>query len=78
MTVECHAGHTYPERPTAFVWAGERLRGAAVLAEWRTPEQKVFRVRTTQGATFELLYDFERKTWRVVPKDKDPKGLEDR
>jgi hypothetical protein len=72
MNVECHAGHTYPQRPTAFTWEGERHRVEAVLAEWRTPEQKIFRVRTIQGATFDLTYDFERETWQIVPIIKKP------
>ena len=67
MNVECRAGHAYPERPTAFTWDGERHRVEMILAEWRTPEQKVFRVRTEQGAVFELAYEFSRAIWQVKP-----------
>ncbi len=54
--VECHSGYTYAEKPLALTWEGRRLEIAAILAQWRTPEEKHFRVRTSDGREFELVY----------------------
>ncbi len=63
--VECHSGLEYAGRPTALWWQGERLEVEAVEAEWRTPEGKRFRVRTTGGRVFELVYVELHDEWRV-------------
>ena len=63
--VECHSGLEYAERPTALWWQGERLEVEAVEAEWRTPGGKQFRVRTTGGQVFELVYVELYDEWRV-------------
>jgi hypothetical protein len=52
--VECHSDYTYAEKPVALTWEGQRLEIAAILAQWRTPEEKCFRVRTSDGQEFEL------------------------
>ncbi|HEX7541114.1 MAG TPA: DUF6504 family protein [Anaerolineales bacterium] len=54
--VECHSGSTYAERPTAFTWQGQRLIVAEILSQGRTPQAKLFRVRTADGQVFELAY----------------------
>lgn len=54
--VECHSGYTYAEKPVALTWEGQRLEIDAILAQWRTPEEKHFRVRTSDGGEFELVY----------------------
>lgn len=63
--VECHSGLEYAERPTALGWQGERLEVEAVEAEWRTPEGKKFRVRTTGGQVFELVYIEWSDEWQI-------------
>jgi hypothetical protein len=65
--VECHSGYAYAQRPTALWWAGARLEVKAVQAEWRTPEGKRFRVRTSDGQVFELSYSELYAEWRVHP-----------
>jgi hypothetical protein len=64
-SVECHSGIEYAGHPTALWWQGERLEVEAVEAEWRTPEGKTFRVRTTGGQVFELVYIELHDEWRV-------------
>ena len=54
--VECHSDYTYAEKPVALTWEGQRLEIAAILAQWRTPEGKHFRVRIADGREFELVY----------------------
>jgi hypothetical protein len=54
--VECHSGAAYAERPTALTWQGQRLIVAEILSQGLTPLAKWFRVRTTDGQVFELVY----------------------
>jgi hypothetical protein len=65
--VACHSGYTYAERPTALTWQGQRLLISQVLAEWRLPTGKAFRVCTADGQTFELFYDETHTVWEIHP-----------
>jgi hypothetical protein len=64
--VECHSGFDYAERPVAFYWDGQRIEVESILAEWRTPEHKGFRVQTADGSVFQLIYDQAMDTWEVA------------
>jgi hypothetical protein len=64
--VECHSGYDYAERPIAFIWAGERFEVETIMSEWRTPENKGFRVRVVDGLIFELVYHQVSDTWEVT------------
>jgi hypothetical protein len=66
--VECHAGHTYPQRPTAVHWQGERFVVSEVQAQWRTPQGVAFRVVTEGGLDFELLYEEASDRWQMTPR----------
>jgi hypothetical protein len=63
--VECHSGYEYAERPTALIWKGQRLEVEEIEARWRIPGGKKFRVRTTDGQVFELLYAELYDEWRI-------------
>ena len=63
--VECHSGFSYADRPVALTWQGQRLEIIQILAEWRTPEKKLFRVRTTEGREFELAYSPATDEWQI-------------
>jgi len=65
--VECHSGFTYPERPLAINWFGERLEVERVEFELRIPEGKKFRVCTQDGRFFDLLYNEADDQWRIIP-----------
>jgi hypothetical protein len=69
-TVECYAGHRYPERPRAFVWEGERVTVEEVERSWRTPAGPAFRVRSADGRRFTLAYDEAADGWdvRLLPR----------
>ncbi len=54
--VECHSGFTYADRPIALTCAGQRLDIVSILSEWRTPEERHFKVRTSNKLEFELSY----------------------
>lgn len=64
IDVECHAGHSYPQRPRAFTWLGEKLPVDELLEEWRTPAAKTFKVRSGQQL-FLLNYIEENDSWQV-------------
>jgi len=63
--VECHSGYEYAQRPIGFLWEGEYLRIDVIIAEWRTPEGKGFRVRVVDGHNFELFYTQESDSWDI-------------
>jgi hypothetical protein len=63
--VECHSGFTYAEKPLALTWEGQHLEITQILAEWRTPEEKLFRVRTGDGRVFELAYNQANDEWQI-------------
>ena len=63
--VECHSGFTYADRPVALTWEGQRLEILQILAEWRTPEKKHFRVCTCNGKVFELVYCQAIDEWQI-------------
>ena len=63
--VECHAGYTYAERPTALLWRDKRLSVIEIM-EWRhTPDGKYFQVRTEDDLAFILIYNEFFDTWQV-------------
>ncbi len=63
--VECHSGYEYAEKPIALAWQGQRLEIADILARWRIPGVKCFRVRTADGQIFELFYGELYDEWRI-------------
>jgi hypothetical protein len=66
-SVECYAGHRYPERPRAFRWEGERVTVAEVERSWRTRAGPVFRVRTADDRRFTLAYCEASDDWDIQP-----------
>jgi hypothetical protein len=63
--VECHSDYTYAERPIALTWDGRRLEIVKILAQRRTPDEKRFRVRTSDEQEFELSYREAVDEWRI-------------
>jgi hypothetical protein len=70
--VECLSSHTYAQNPVALYWDGRRLEIVKILAEWRTPGKKHFRVRAEAGWLFELVFTenpdaLPGSSWQVHP-----------
>ncbi|NIM92984.1 MAG: hypothetical protein GTO18_04645 [Anaerolineales bacterium] len=63
--VECYSGQSYPDRPKALHWEGERLEILEIEARWRFPGGFRFWVRTEDDQSFELLYDEPKDEWQV-------------
>jgi hypothetical protein len=66
-TVKCHSGSEYAERPLALTWQGCRLEVAEILARWRAPHEKAFRIKTTDGRAFDLTYREISEEWHIQP-----------
>ncbi len=65
--VECRSDSEYAERPLALTWQGLRFEIAEVLASWRGPGEKGFRVKTADGLAFEVAYLELADEWQVQP-----------
>ena len=63
--VFCHSGHEYAERPTAFMWQGQRLEIATIQARWQKPGFKCFRVISEDEQVFDLCYDQTTDQWLI-------------
>jgi hypothetical protein len=63
--VECHSGFTYADKPVALTWEGLRLEIVDIPAQWRTPDERHFRVRTSNGQDFELSYREAANEWQI-------------
>jgi len=64
-SVECLSESDYPDRPVALTHQGRRLEILVLLAQGRTPDEKWFRVRTSDGQSFRLSYRFASDEWQV-------------
>ena len=65
MRVECRSDSEYAELPIALYWQELRLEIAEILARWRTPAGKCFRVRTADDQIFELIYNEISADWQI-------------
>lgn len=65
--VECRSDTEYAERPLSLIWQGCRYEVAEILARWRGPAEKGFRVKTVDGSAFELTYQEFSDDWHVQP-----------
>ncbi|MCA2000336.1 MAG: hypothetical protein LDL51_00575 [Chloroflexi bacterium] len=65
--VECRSDAEYAERPLSLLWEGYRHEIAEIIARWRGPGEKGFRVKTANGMAFEITYQELSDDWRVHP-----------
>jgi hypothetical protein len=65
--VECRSDWEYAQRPLAFTWQGQRLAIQDVIAEYQTPSDRRFLVRTAECGNFELSYDLNLDQWTIYP-----------
>ncbi len=66
--VQCHSGYEYAQRPVTFLWGGARVEVEEIIAGWRDPNGKRFRVRTASNELFELHYNQAEDQWSVQKK----------
>ena len=72
--VFCHSGYEFAERPTAFIYGGERFPVEKVVARWRIPHGKRFLVQTVENRTFILQYDETSSEWSIKQDYKPPES----
>ena len=65
--VECRSDSEYAERPLAITWNGQHYEIAEIVARWRGPGEKGFRVKTTNGQAFDITYREIPDEWIVQP-----------
>jgi putative sterol carrier protein len=65
--VECRSDSEYAERPLAITWNGDHYEIAEIVARWRGPSEKGFRVKTANGQAFDLTYREIPDEWIVQP-----------
>jgi len=65
--VECRSDTEYAERPLSLIWQGCRYEIAEIIARWRGPAEKGFRVITVDRQAFELTYHEISDDWHVQP-----------
>ncbi len=65
--VECRSDSEYAERPLALTWEGRRHEIAEIVATWRGPGEKGFRIKTIEGLAFDLAYHEIPDQWQVQP-----------
>jgi hypothetical protein len=63
--VECHAGYTYAERPTAVLWGDKRLSVIELIERRNIPDGRYFLVRTEDDLAFILIYNEFDDAWQV-------------
>ena len=66
VTVGCHAGAAYPERPLWVERRGARSDVTEVESQWREEERLGFRVRLNDGAHLLLYYVPELDLWSAA------------
>jgi hypothetical protein len=66
-TVECRSDSEYAEYPLSLTWEGVRYEIAEIVARWRGPSEKGFRVKTTDGQAFDLTYRELPDEWHIQP-----------
>ena len=57
----------YAESPLSLTWQGRRYEITEILARWRGPEDKGFRVKTIDGFAFKLTYQEISDDWHIQP-----------
>lgn len=65
IEVEAYAGASYPQRPSAVWWEGERLEVEQVIRSWRTPDALHFRVELQILGETTLSYNYQSEAWSL-------------
>ena len=63
--VECRSDLDYADTPLALHWGGRHLKIVEIVARWRTPRGKNFRVKTAEDQVFELFYNEVDEEWHI-------------
>ena len=65
IAVDCYAGDRGDETPRRFTRGDQRVEILAVVAQWRTPDHRYFRVLTAEE-TYTLRHDVTSGGWELT------------
>ena len=65
VAVDCYAGARGEETPRRFTRGDQRVEILAVVAQWRTPDHRFFKVRTVDE-TCTLRQDVTSGGWELT------------
>jgi hypothetical protein len=63
VSVRCHSGYTYAQRPLQVLFDGEWHDIVKIVNEWRTPQGKTFQVVCENDQEFVLQYIEQTEEW---------------
>jgi len=63
LEVKCYSGVSYAERPVSFRWQSREYVVAEVEKAWIEPGERHFKVRTSEGLRFHLVYQETTDRW---------------
>ncbi len=66
IAVDCYAGARGDETPRRFTRGDQLVEILAVVARWRTPDHRSFRVRTAASETCTLRQDVTSGGWELT------------
>jgi hypothetical protein len=66
VRVECHAGYRGEEAPRRFFLGARRVEVVEVIDRWLAPDQRYFKVRGDDGATYILRHDPDALRWELT------------
>ena len=66
VAVDCYAGSRGEETPRRFTLENQLVEIQAIVDQWRTPDHRYFRVRTTASETYTLRQDVKSGVWELT------------
>lgn len=63
--VECQSGYSSCDHPNAVWWLGQRHLVKAIMAEWRTPIEKHYRLLVPENMIFHAAFHMKNNSWNV-------------
>ena len=63
--VECHSGFSSCDHPTAIWWQGHHHLVKAIIAEWRTPIEKHYRLLIDENLILNAVFNEKNNSWNV-------------
>jgi len=65
ISVRCHSGYTYAQRPVSFTHASKDHQVERVVSENKIPGGAQFLVETESGQVFELTFSEVTGDWQI-------------
>lgn len=63
--VEYHSGYSCCDHPSAIWWQGQRHLVKTIIAEWRTPVEKHYRLLVAEDLILKAVLNEKENLWKV-------------